>query len=265
MAGKFAGKVVWISGAAQGIGRGIAEHFAHHGAAVALADIQEEAGQALASQIVERGGVAVFSRCDVGKEEDVKRSVADATARFGGLHIVVNNAAINIIKDLHAVTSEEWDLQMGINLKAIFLSFKYAYPFFRQQQRGYVVNMGSVSSFVGQARTPGYIASKGAVLMLTKSIAIDYAAEGIRCNAVCPGITDTPLLRQHMGSEELLQERLQRVPGGRILYPQDIARAVAWLSCEDSDGITGTSILIDGGYLATAEWNGGANQTGETK
>ncbi|HTI10062.1 MAG TPA: SDR family oxidoreductase [Puia sp.] len=264
MEGKFAGKVVWISGAAQGIGRGIAEHFAHHGAAVALADIQEEAGKALAAQIVDRGEVAAFSSCNVGKENDVRRSIAETAARFGGLHIIVNNAAINIIKDLHAVTSEEWDLQMDINLKAIFLSFKYAYPFFRQQQRSYIVNMGSVSSFVGQARTPGYIASKGAVLMLTKSIAIDYAPEGIRCNAVCPGITDTPLLREHVGSEELLQERLQRVPTGRILYPQDIARAVAWLSCEDSDGITGTSILIDGGYLATAEWNGGTTRKGGT-
>jgi NAD(P)-dependent dehydrogenase (short-subunit alcohol dehydrogenase family) len=93
--------------------------------------------------------------------------------------------------------------------------------------------------------------------MLTKSIAVDYAADGIRCNAVCPGITDTPMLKEHMGNDELLQERLQRVPGGRILNPLDIARTVAYLSCDDSNGITGTSILIDGGYLATAEWQGG--------
>lgn len=257
MGGKFTGKVVWISGAAQGIGRGIAEYFAEQGAAIALVDIQEKAGSQLAAEITARGGVAAFFLCDVGQEAAVEKCIKDTVTRFGSLHIVVNNAAINIIKSLHEVSSEEWDLQMGINLKAIFLSFKYAYQYFRQQQKGYIVNMGSVSSFVAQARTPGYIASKGAVLMLTKSIAIDYAAEGIRCNAVCPGITDTPLLREHMGSQELLQQRLQRVPGGRILQPQDIARAVAYLSCEDSDGITGTSLLIDGGYLATAEWKGG--------
>ena len=120
--------------------------------------------------------------------------------------------------------------------------------------------MGSVSSFVAQAKTPGYIASKGGVLMLTKSIAIDYAAEGIRCNAVCPGITDTSLLREHIGSEEHLEERLKRVPSGRILSPRDIAKTVAYLSCEDSNGVTGTSILIDGGYLAAAEWEGGPPQ-----
>jgi NAD(P)-dependent dehydrogenase (short-subunit alcohol dehydrogenase family) len=257
MAGKFTNKVVWISGAAQGIGRGIAEHFAGEGAAVALIDVQEEAGKELAAAIQGRGGKAAFFLCDVQDEESVKRSIHDTVDLFDGLHILVNNAAINIIKNLHDVSSKEWDLQMGINLKSIFLSFKYAYPFFQQQHSGYIVNIGSVSSFVGQARTPGYITSKGAVLMLTKSIAIDYAADGIRCNAVCPGITDTPLLREHMGSEELLQERLQRVPGGRILLPKDIARTVAYLSCEDSDGITGTSILIDGGYLATAEWKGG--------
>lgn len=257
MTGKFTNKVVWISGAAQGIGRGIAEHFAHEGAAVALVDVQEEAGKELAATIQGRGGLAAFILCDVQNEESVKKSIYDTVALFGGLHIIVNNAAINIIKNLHEVSSKEWDLQMGINLKSIFLSFKYAYPVLRQQHSGYIVNIGSVSSFVGQARTPGYIASKGAVLMLTKSIAVDYAADGIRCNAVCPGITDTPLLREHMGSEESLQERLQRVPGGRILQPKDIARTVAYLSCDDSDGITGTSILIDGGYLATAEWKGG--------
>lgn len=255
---RFTGKVVWISGASRGIGRGIAEYFADEGAAVALTDIKEEAGKELAALIRNRGGKAEFFLCDVNNEASIKKAFSNTVGCFGGLHILINNAAVNIVRYLHEYSSEEWDWQMGINLKAIFLSFKYAYPYLRQQESSYIVNMGSVSSFVGQAKTPGYIASKGAVLMLTKSIAIDYAADGIRCNAVCPGITDTPLLREHMGNNELLQERLQRVPGGRILSPRDIARTVAYLSCDDSNGVTGTSILIDGGYLATAEWKGGS-------
>lgn len=258
MSERFKGKVVWISGAAQGIGRGIAEYFASEGASVALVDIQKEAGENLASEICSKGGDASFFLCDVSDETSVKDCIDQTVIRFDGIHIIINNAAVNIVRSLHEYTSEEWDWQMGVNLKAIFLSFKHAYPYLKQQHSSCIVNMGSVSSFVGQAKTPGYIASKGAVLMLTKSIAIDYAAEGIRCNAVCPGITDTPMLREHMGNNGALQERLTRVPAGRILTPLDIARTVAYLSCDDSIGVTGTSILIDGGYLATAEWKGGA-------
>ena len=197
-------------------------------------------------------------RCE--RRDSIKKSISGAYESFGSLDILVNNAGVNIIKNLHEYSSSEWDWQMGINVKAIFLTFKYAYPYLRQQECSYIVNIGSVSSFVAQAKTPGYIASKGAVLMLTKSIAVDYATEGIRCNAVCPGITDTPLLREHMGNEESLHERLKRVPSGRILSPLDIAKTVAYLSCEDSSGVTGTSILIDGGYLATAEWEGGPSR-----
>ncbi len=257
MSERFTGKVVWISGASQGIGRGIAEYFAGEGASVALADIKEEAGKELAELICNKGGKAAFFLCDVNNEASVQNCIAKTVDCFDGLHIMINNAAVNIVKSLHEYSSEEWDWQLGINLKAIFLSFKHAYPYLKQQQSSCIVNIGSVSSFVGQAKTPGYIASKGAVIMLTKSIAIDYAADGIRCNAVCPGITDTPMLREHMGNDMLLKERLHRVPGGRILSPLDIARTVAYLSCDDSIGVTGTSILIDGGYLATAEWNGG--------
>ena len=260
MGEKFKGKVVWISGAAQGIGRGIAEYFAEEGASVALADIKKEAGEELASLIESKGGKAAFFLCDVNQEDDVKKAISDTVALFGSLHILINNAGVNIIKNLHEYTGKEWDWQMGINLKAIFLTFKYAYSYLRQQQQSYIINMGSVSSFVAQAKTPGYIASKAGVLGLTKSIAIDYASEGIRCNAVCPGITDTSLLREHVGSEEQLRERLKRVPSGQMLSPGDIAKTVGYLSCEDSVGVTGTSILIDGGYLATAEWKGGPSK-----
>ncbi|HTN07719.1 SDR family oxidoreductase [Agriterribacter sp.] len=257
MSQKFNGKVVWVSGAAQGIGRGIAEYFAEEGAMVALIDIKVKEGNELSDDIKSKGGTAEFFYCDLNEETSIQRSIADTVERFGDLHILVNNGAVNFVKCLHEYSSEEWDWQMNVNLKAIFLSFKYAYMHLRKHTSSHIVNIGSVSSFVGQAKTPGYIASKGAVIMLTKSIAIDYACEGIRCNAVCPGITDTPMLKEHMGRESDIRERLRRVPGGQILKPGDIARSVGYLCSDDSAGITGVSLIVDGGYLATAEWKGG--------
>jgi NAD(P)-dependent dehydrogenase (short-subunit alcohol dehydrogenase family) len=128
----------------------------------------------------------------------------------------------------------------------------------KRNARSYVVNIGSISSYVGQGGTPAYTASKGAVLMLSKSIALDYAADGLRCNCVCPGITDTPMLREHLDKtpnpDATLAARVRRVPIGVALTPADIAKAALYLSCEDSAGVTGTSLVVDGGYLTAAEW-----------
>lgn len=257
---RFTDKVIWVSGAAQGIGRSIAERFAAEGACVAIIDIKEKEGLETAACINARGGRAKFFFCDLNLEDSIQASVKNTVDNFGGLHILINNGAINMVKSLHNYSTEEWDRQMNINLKAIFLSFKYAYPYLLKNQASSIINIGSVSSFVGQAKTPGYIAAKGAVMMLTKSIAIDYASNGIRCNTVCPGITDTPMLREHMGGDTEITERLQRVPAGRILQPSEIATSVAYLCSEEAGGITGTSLIIDGGYLATAEWNGGISE-----
>ncbi len=257
---RFIDKTVWISGAAQGIGRGIASFFAEEGANVAIIDIKEKEGRKVVEDIELKGGIASFFFCDLNVDSFIQKSIEDTIAKFGGLDIIVNNGAVNMVKSLHEYSTEEWDRQLNINLKAIFLSFKYAYPYLKKNTASSIINIGSVSSFVGQARTPGYIAAKGAVMMLTKSMAIDYASDGIRCNAVCPGITDTPMLREHMGGESDITERLRRVPAGRILQPQEIAGAVAYLCSDDASGITGTSLIVDGGYLATAEWAGGLSQ-----
>jgi NAD(P)-dependent dehydrogenase (short-subunit alcohol dehydrogenase family) len=147
---------------------------------------------------------------------------------------------------------------MDVNVKSMFLSTKHGIGHLRKNRRSYIVNIGSVGSFIGQGSTPVYSASKGAVLLLSKSIALDYAADGVRCNCVCPGITDTPMLREHLNStpdpEATLAGRLRRVPMGVALTPDDIARAAVYLSCEDSAGVTGTSLVVDGGYIAAAEW-----------
>lgn len=159
---------------------------------------------------------------------------------------------------LHEYSLEDWEQVMGVNVRSMFLALKHAWPHLQKSKRSYIVNVGSISSFVGQAGTPVYTTSKHAVLGLTRSIALDYAAFGLRCNCVCPGITDTPMLREHLDAggdpEGLLRERLKRVPMGVSLSPRDVAKAILFFSCEDSSGITGTSLTIDGGYLTAAEW-----------
>ena len=258
MSKRLENKVAWVSGAASGIGEGVARLFAAEGAALLLADTQAERGARVAEQIRAAGGRAEFTACDVTRDAEVSASVDAAARAFGGLDVVVNCAGIVRVGLLHEVEERDWDRVMDVNVKSIYLSTKHAIPHLRSRKRGYVVNVASISSFVGQAATPGYTTSKFAVVGLTKSIALDYAADGVRCNCVCPGITDTPMLREHLNKtpdpEATLRARLRRVPMGVPLSPNDIARTVLYLSCEDSAGVTGTSVVIDGGYLAAAEW-----------
>lgn len=258
MAGRLEGKVAWVSGAASGMGESVARLFAREGAAVALVDVQAGPGEAIASDINAAGGKARFFRCDVTREQDVRQSIEATVQQLGGLHVLVNCAGIVQVKLLHESSEADWDRLMAVNVKSIFFSVKHGIAHLRKSRRSYVVNIGSVGSFVGQAATPAYTASKGAVLMLSKSIALDYAAGGVRCNCVCPGITDTPMLREHLNKspdpEATLAARLRRVPIGVALTPDDIARAVLYFSCEDSAGVTGTSLVVDGGYLTAAEW-----------
>ena len=258
MSARLHNQVAWISGAASGIGEAVARLFAEEGAAVALADVQSSKGTAIAEQIRATGGRAVFSECDVACSDQVQRSISNAVREFGGISIVVNCAGIVQVKLLHDLDEADWDRLMAINLKSIYLSIRHGMAHLKRNTRSYVVNIGSISSFVGQGATPAYTASKGAVLMLSKSIALDYAADGVRCNCVCPGITDTPMLREHLNksgdAEATLAARIRRVPMGVPLSPADVAKAVLYLSCEDSAGVTGTSLVVDGGYLTAAEW-----------
>jgi NAD(P)-dependent dehydrogenase (short-subunit alcohol dehydrogenase family) len=256
--GRLAGRVAWISGATSGIGEATAELFAREGAAVALVGRRVETGRAIARRLVEAGGAALAAVADVSREDDVAGSIAATVKQFGRLDIVVNNAGMVEVGDLHAYTEAQWDRVMDVNVKSMFFAFKHAFPHLRAARRGHVVNVGSISSFVGQARTPVYTTSKHAIMGLTRSIALDYAADGIRCNCVCPGITDTPMLWEHLNARPdppaALAERLRRVAMGVALTPLDVARSILFFSCEDSSGVTGTSLTIDCGYLTAAEW-----------
>jgi NAD(P)-dependent dehydrogenase (short-subunit alcohol dehydrogenase family) len=188
----------------------------------------------------------------------VQNLVAATVARFGQLDIVVNNAGIVAVQTVEQSSAEDWDRVMAINVRSIFLTTKYALPHFRAAGGGSILNVASVSSFVAQQGTPAYCASKGAVLMLTKSLALDYGREHIRVNCICPGITDTPMLRFHArhadDPEAHLRQRLERVPSGAMLYPDDMGRAAAFLCSDEAAGITGTSLVVDGGYIACAEF-----------
>ena len=258
MSRRLEGQTAWISGAASGIGEATARLFAAEGARVAMVDVQADRGRAVERAIRSAGGEALFLPCDVTVEESVRTAIVETAGRYGGLQIIVNCAGIVHGRPLHDYNAEDWDRLMAVNVRSIFFSVKHGLAHLRRNERSYMVNVGSISSFVGQAGTPAYTASKFAVLGLSRSIALDYAADGLRCNCVCPGITDTPLLRHHLQAAPdpaaALAGRLHRVPMGRALTPDDIARSVLYLSCEDSAGVTGTALIVDGGYLAAAEW-----------
>jgi NAD(P)-dependent dehydrogenase (short-subunit alcohol dehydrogenase family) len=247
-------KVALITGAGSGMGRATAQLFAREGASVAVVDIDREGGVETAEAIIRDGGRAVFLHADVSRGDDV-RAVVDATVeRFGRLDILHNNAGIIFVKFLEDMTEEEWDRVLGINLKSIFFGVKYAVPHMKRQGGGCILNTASTGSFTGQYMTPAYIASKGGVLQLTKTLALDYARHNIRVNCICPGAVDTPMIRRHFAlspdPEQAAELERRLVPMKRFLDPQEIAEAALYLASDRARGITGTALVIDGGSLA---------------
>ena len=264
---KLAGKVAWISGATSGIGEATARLFAREGAKVSVLGRHLAWSRRLAAELKAEGLEALAVAADVSNERQVRDSIRRTADHFQGLDILINNAGVVRVQALHCSTEQEWDRVMAVNVKSMFFAVKHALPHLRRAGRGCIVNVGSISSFVGQSLTPAYTTSKHAVVGLTKSIALDYAAAGVRCNCVCPGITDTPMLRQHLNAQpdpaSALAARLCRVPLGVALTPHQVAKAILFLSCEDSSGITGTTLVIDAGYLTAAEW--GTNEIKKVK
>ncbi len=244
-------KVALISGGARGMGAVEAHMFATEGARVVIGDVLEDEGRQTEASVNEAGGECVFVRLDVTSESDWNAAVATAVSRFGKLDILVNNAGISSTGGIEDLTVEEWERTLDINTKGVFLGTKAAIPEMRKAGRGSIVN---ISSGAGIAPAPGtsgaYAASKGAVRILSKSTAVQYARENIRCNSVHPGPIETPMLLSARGSGAELNETVDRVPLGRIGRPEEIAYGVLYLASDESSFVTGSELVIDGGRTA---------------
>jgi NAD(P)-dependent dehydrogenase (short-subunit alcohol dehydrogenase family) len=248
------GKVALITGAASGIGRATALLFAGEGASVVIADLNETAGQAVAEEIIRNGGQALFECTNVTNASDCERTVQKTLEKFKGLHILFNNAGIIRRASVLELTEEDWDRVMAVNLKSIFLMSRLVVPIMAQAGGGSIINMSSGWGLAGGPRAAAYCASKGAVVLMTKAMAIDHGRQNIRVNCICPGDTDTNMLRteaQQMGEpgDRFLAESAAR-PLGRIGKPEEIAQAALYLASDASSFVTGTALIVDGGGLA---------------
>jgi len=246
-------KVALITGGGSGIGREAALLFAGEGARVVIADVNEAGGADTAAQIEAAGGAAVFTRADVSRGVDAQQMVAVAEERFGRLDVLFNNAGVMLSADDDAVSTEEdvWELTMAINARGVFLGCKYGIPALRRAGGGTIINTASFVALLGAA-TPqlAYTASKGAVLAMTRELAVIHAREGIRVNALCPGPLRTELLMKFLDTPEKAQRRLVHIPMGRFGEAREIANAALFLASDESSFVTGATFLVDGGITA---------------
>jgi len=248
--GRFDGQVVVVTGAAAGIGAAAARRFVAEGARVVLGDIDAAGASALARELDQGSGVALAHAVDVSDAAAVEALVAAAVAHFGRLDVMVNNAGIGSVGRAPELPLEEWRRTLAVDLDSVFYGCRAAIPRLRASGGGAIVNTASVSGLAGDHLLPAYNAAKGGVVNLTRAIALDHAREGIRCNAVCPGATDTPLAAGILENEALAAEFRRVIPMGRIARPDEVAAAIAFLASDDAAYITGATLAVDGGLTA---------------
>ena len=243
-------KVVLITGSAGGMGKAAAELFACEGASIIVTDIVADAGEETAQAIRDAGGEAIFVKADVSKEDEVKHMVARSIDAFGRIDVLYNNAGIMPADDGGVTDLSEavWDTIMDVNLKSAFFCTKHVVPHMMEQKKGSIINVASFVALMGcSVPQDAYTASKGGMLTLTKSFALQYGPNGIRCNAICPGPIETPLLRVLWTSEEARNLRLNRIPLGRFGEINDIIYMALYLASDESSWTTGAWLVIDGG------------------
>jgi len=243
-------KVALISGGARGMGAAEARLFASEGAKVVIGDVLDEEGRQTEAEINETGGECLFVRLDVTSENNWQEIVAATVARFGKLDILVNNAGIARPGTVEETTSELWETIMDINAKGVFLGTRAAIPEMRKAGGGSIINISSIYGLVGSGGSTAYPASKGAVRLLTKSTAIQYAGEGIRANSVHPGYISTPMTEAIGVDPDRNQRILASTPLGRWGEPEDVAYGVLFLASDESSFMTGSELVIDGGWTA---------------
>jgi NAD(P)-dependent dehydrogenase (short-subunit alcohol dehydrogenase family) len=247
--GSFLGRVAFVTGAANGIGRATALAFAREGANVVVADVSEEGNEETSRMIEELGGSALAVRCDVSRPEDVKAALDKALETFGRLDFAFNNAGVEQpITTAAEITEEEWNRIIRINLSGVFLCMKYEIPLMLKQGGGAIVNTASGAGVKGFAGQAAYTAAKHGVVGLTKSAALDYASQNIRANAVCPGIIATPMMNRFTGGTAKGEQRvIAQEPIGRMGKPEEIAATVVWLCSDAAAFVVGHAMVVDGG------------------
>ena len=249
--GRLEGKAALISGGAQGQGESEVRLFAKEGARIVFGDILDAKGKKVEAEINEAGGVAKYVHLDVTDEKDWNSAAKLLSKLYGKLDILVNNAGIAMAgKNLEEVTSEEWDRIQEVNSKGVFLGVKTALPYMKASGGGSIVNISSMAGIVGVPGISAYTASKGAVRLLTKSIAIEYGAHNIRCNSVHPGYIETEMISGLLANSEAMTNRLDITPLGIFATAHDVALSVLYLASEESRYVTGSELVIDGGITA---------------
>ena len=248
---RLANKVCIVTGGGSGIGRAVCLLFTREGAKVVIADKAIKAAQEVAAQA---GNGAVAIAVDVANRDSVRAMVQKAVAEFGRLDILVNNAGYSIKGNVVDTDEDEWNKLMAVNLNGVFYGCKYAIPIMRAQGAGVIVNTASVLATIGLRDLAAYGASKGAIVALTKSMALDHAAENIRVNCIAPGNTDTPILNTMFAKSpnpaELRRQMEQRHPMNRMARPEEIAYGILYLACDESSFVTGSTLTVDGGWTA---------------
>jgi len=247
---RLEGKVALITGGGSGMGKMASELFAQEGATVVLTDVNDEAGEATAEAI---GDQAAFVHADVSSEADAEQMVSAALDRFGRLDVLYNNAGVMLDDDgsVHATEERIWDRTLAINVKGVAFGCKYGVPAMLATGGGSIINVASFVAWLGAATSQtAYTASKGAVLAMTREIAVEYARQGIRCNALCPGPIETPLLMALLSDEQKRQRRFIHIPMGRLGRAEELAKAALFLASDDSSFMTGASLIVDGGITA---------------
>ena len=248
---RLANKVALISGGARGMGAVEARLFTQESAKVCIADIREDQVRALSSEIADAGGEAMFVRLDVNSEREWTEAVDAAVSAYGRLDILVNNAGIYQRANVEETSAADWDRMLSINGRGVFIGTKAAIPAMRAAGGGSIVNISSVAGIIGSAGATAYNASKGAVRLLTKSTAVQHAAENIRANSVHPGPIETDMLDLVFPEDGMREARALNIPLGRMGRAEDVAKGALFLASDESSYMTGSELVIDGGFTAT--------------
>ncbi len=253
--GRLNGKVAVITGAASGIGRATAIKFAGEGAAVVIADLNEEGGEAAVRGCKENAGHAIFQKTDVSAEAEIKALIARAIKEFGRLDIMYNNAGIGgAVGPLEQISVEDWDKSQAVLLRSVFLGMKHAAPELRKAGGGSIISTASIAGLRGVVGLHAYCAAKAAVANLTRSAALEFAKDKIRVNCICPGVINTPILHRNLpGMKEAMEQMfVKSQPIARTGHPEDIAGMALYLASDDSVFVTGQAMVVDGGLTVSA-------------